>query len=330
MEVLDIFNPQVSVVAKGLEGKVIMIYGNNNLGKTKVCSMMEKPLFLAFEMGLNAIAGAKYMNIQTWADFKLINKQLTSPKTVKQAKETYSTIILDEVYASSKFCQTYICNKYSSPTIREGNGGYGLWKEYEDEYWSEINTLVSAGYTIVFVAHEQELKDGSMYPKGDKRALGPIIDNCDIVAYLHGNGVDEDGHVIKSSAYFAEVPGQFFARSRFDYIDFKLPEFSAEGLESVIAEAIKRDEEANGYQAVSFEEQKASRAINKIPFKELKEKVLDAGNTVAAAGYITELQDIVKAGLGDGLKVVDATERHYDSLEVILSNLNTLIEDKGL
>lgn len=31
MAVLDIFNPSVSVIANGLEGKVILIYGGNNL-----------------------------------------------------------------------------------------------------------------------------------------------------------------------------------------------------------------------------------------------------------------------------------------------------------
>ena len=30
MNELDIFNPQVSTVAKGLEGKVILVYGGNN------------------------------------------------------------------------------------------------------------------------------------------------------------------------------------------------------------------------------------------------------------------------------------------------------------
>ena len=31
---VDIFNPQVSVVTKGLEGKLILIYGTNRTGKT--------------------------------------------------------------------------------------------------------------------------------------------------------------------------------------------------------------------------------------------------------------------------------------------------------
>ena len=31
---VDIFNPQTSVIAHGLEGKTIMLYGTNNVGKT--------------------------------------------------------------------------------------------------------------------------------------------------------------------------------------------------------------------------------------------------------------------------------------------------------
>ena len=42
----DIFKPNYSVVAKGLEGKVITIYGGNNLGKTKQATRMEKPFYL--------------------------------------------------------------------------------------------------------------------------------------------------------------------------------------------------------------------------------------------------------------------------------------------
>ena len=54
---LDIFAPQYSTVAKGLEGKVILVYGGNNLGKTKQATRMKKPFYLPFEAGLNAIPG---------------------------------------------------------------------------------------------------------------------------------------------------------------------------------------------------------------------------------------------------------------------------------
>ena len=95
MNELDIFNPQVSTVAKGLEGKVILVYGGNNLGKTKQATRMKKPFYLPFEAGLNAIPGVPYCPITKWSDFIKINKQLTDPATVEKAREMYSTIIFD-------------------------------------------------------------------------------------------------------------------------------------------------------------------------------------------------------------------------------------------
>ena len=45
MASIDIFNPQVSTVAKGLEGKVILVYGGNNVGKTKQATLMKNPFY---------------------------------------------------------------------------------------------------------------------------------------------------------------------------------------------------------------------------------------------------------------------------------------------
>ena len=125
MNELDIFNPQVSTVAKGLEGKVILVYGGNNLGKTKQATHMKKPFYLPFEAGLNAIPGVPYCPITKWSDFIKINKQLTDPATVEKAREMYSTIIFDEIEAAANYCQEFICQKYKAPSIGEGNGGYG-------------------------------------------------------------------------------------------------------------------------------------------------------------------------------------------------------------
>ena len=85
MNELDIFNPQVSTVAKGLEGKVILVYGGNNLGKTKQATRMKKPFYLPFEAGLNAIPGVPYCPITKWSDFIKINKQLTDQDTKTDA-----------------------------------------------------------------------------------------------------------------------------------------------------------------------------------------------------------------------------------------------------
>ncbi|KOS00963.1 AAA family ATPase, partial [Paenibacillus polymyxa] len=142
-----------------------------------------------------------------------------------------------------------------SDTIASGRDGFGLWKEYETAYWEEIDKLIGAGFTVVFIAHQTEDKEGKIWPKGDKRALAPVIDNSDIVVHVRSNGIDEKNQVIKSSAFLAETD-KFFARSRFDYIQTGLKEFTAEALEEAIIKAIEKQEQVEGIKAVTYEEQK--------------------------------------------------------------------------
>lgn len=329
MQVLDIFNPQVSVVANGLEGKVILLYGGNSTGKTYQAVRMNKPFVLACESGLNAQNGIPFANIQTWADFLMVIKQLTNPATIDKAKELYSTIIIDEVYASAQFCQTYICNKEGVPTIGDGNGGYGLWQEYEVEYWKAVNAIVSSGYTVVFIAHATTDKDGKIIPKGDKRSITPIMDNCDIISFLNSNGVDENGKVIHSSAYFAETK-DYFARSRFDYMVPFIEDFTAENLANAITDAIKAQEEAEGFRAVTFEAQKQNNEIQKVPFEELKEKVVNYGMAFCNAGQQDLLQEMIADCLGEGNSVQAATKRQYESLEILLGQLEDQKDKLGI
>jgi len=316
----DIFNPKTSVVAKGLEGKTIMIYGGNGLGKTLQATRMKKPFYLPFEKGINAIAGIPFAPINSWADFKMLNKQLTGLTTVNQAKEIYSTIIFDEVDASANYCQRYICGIYSAETIASGNGGYGLWKEYEKEYWEEINKLVGAGYTAVFIAHKTEDKNGFTLPKGDKRALSPVIDNCDIIVYVQSNGIDSEGKIIKSSGYLAQTDS-FFARSRFDYIDTSLPEFTAENLEHAIIQAIERQEKVEGIKAVTDQEQKATFISVVVDYDKLMENIGKVGEKFINANKANELVIIVEKHLGKNKKVSECTKSQIEIMEVIYSDL---------
>ena len=130
-----IFNQQVSAIAEGREGKVILVYGGNKLGKTAQAVRMKKPYVLACESGLNAQSGVAYNKINTWADFKKVVKQFTSKTTVDKAKEMYSTIIIDEVYASSIFCQDFCIATYGQGalTLGDGEGKVNLYQMYEKD-----------------------------------------------------------------------------------------------------------------------------------------------------------------------------------------------------
>lgn len=326
MTTFDIFNPQISVVAKGLEGKVITMVGSNSLGKTKQATRMSKPFYLGFEKGIRAISGVPFLPINNWRDFKKINKQLTDPKTIDKAKELYQTIIFDEVYTSALYCQDFLCKKHGVETIGDGNDGFGLWKEYESEFWAEIDKLLGTGYTLIFISHEETTKEGKHIPKGDKRSIKPIIDNSDVVVYLTSNGIDEDGKVIKSSAWFAETE-EFFARSRFDYMDTYLEEFTAENLEKVIAEGIRRQEEAEGIKAVSFEEQKESMKSEELDYDKLMKEIVEIGNQLVEEDRVEELVEVNEKHLGVGKKVSECKKGQVQVMSLILDDLKELISN---
>jgi len=60
-----------TIVAEGLEGKIIMIYGGNNLGKTQQSTKFPKPVTLPLEPNaLNAIGGAMKLPVYDWAGFR--------------------------------------------------------------------------------------------------------------------------------------------------------------------------------------------------------------------------------------------------------------------
>ena len=323
-EVVDIFNPVVTKIAKGLQSKIICVYGTNNVGKTKVGVSLSKPIVLPFESGLNALE-TTMVPIRQWQDFRKYNKQLCT----KKARELYDTVVFDSIDAASIMCQNYLCTTNGVRTIGEGNDGYGLWKEYETEFWEQINALTSMGYTCYFIGHASVGKEGYISPKGDKRALDPIINLCDIVCYLQSNGVDEEGRVIRSSAYLAQT-AEFFARSRFDYIDTFIPEFTAANLEKAVIEAIERQEKAEGTKAVSFEEQQKAYQIDRMTYKELMDELQIYGNKMAEADQIGTLTRIVEKELGKGAKVTECVEGQEEAMSVILDNIKDKCNELGL
>lgn len=340
----DIFNAPRSVIADGLEGKVILIYGSNNLGKSAQATRFPKPFVIACEMGLNGIDGVPYAAVTRWSDFKTIIKQFTGA-TKDKAKELYSTIIVDEVYASSLYCQDYVCSTFGDGalTMADGDGKHNLYQLYEKEYFRQINLLVSAGYTVVFIAHAQvDSQTKFITPKGDKRCMNPIIDKCDYVVYLKSNGVDAEGRVIKSSAYLAQTD-EFFARARIEYTPTFIKEFTAENLTAAIQEGINKKRELEGATVTSFEEQQKLNTVPVLDFGQLKTEFnnlvasLPGSNDVNASTedgiefknyWAPKIVQITEKYLGKNGRVATCNENQTEALYLIIEDLKEAIKNK--
>lgn len=323
---INIFNPQVSVVSKGIEGKLILIHSNERkLGKTMQATRFPKPYYLRFEQGINAISGLPFAPLTKWSDFKKVRKQLTNPKTIEQAKAMYSTIIVDSLDVAIKWCDKYVCGMQGVERLNDGNSGYGLWKEYENEWFNEWSPLINAGYAVIFISHSEvrKMKDPKtgeeyeqLYPKGDKRTIDLIVDAVDFIGYVKSNGFDEEGNPQMSSIYFKACP-EFLAGSRFKYMPVEITPFTAENVQEAITKAIETEEKESGFTSVSYEQKKNTEKINTPSYEEAMETVKPLYKKMFAKDK-TATTEIVEKYLGEGNKISETTEKQLEQVLMII------------
>ena len=102
---IDILNLPTTTVSRDLANKFILIYGESKVGKTSFAAKIPDSLLLAFEIGYHAIPGLKAVDIDKWATFKLVLKQLEKP----DAKKMYKSVIIDTATIAYDYCEQYIC-----------------------------------------------------------------------------------------------------------------------------------------------------------------------------------------------------------------------------
>lgn len=329
---IDIFNPEISKVSEDMRGKTMLLYGTNRTGKTYQACRFDKPYYLAFERGNNAIANIPFASIQKFSDFISIVKQLTNPKNKEQVMEMYQTIIIDTAEIMGNLCRQYVCEKYDVDRIGDGNNGYGLWKEYEDEFAKWLNLLTSVGLSVVFIAHdatrefidEDGNKYSKIYPKGDKRIIDPICDLVDIIGYASVNDPSEDGEKAMSSLHLTQTK-KYHAGSRFDYLPACIKEFSAKNLQEAIKNAVRKQAEAEKFTPVDFDtQQEAYKQKSELSFDEVRNEIGEIAQKMNDEGRMEEYFDIVEEYLGKDNKVSEATKSQMQQLSLILEELKSL------
>lgn len=371
-----------TIIAEGLEGKIIMVYGGNNLGKTNQSTKFPNSVTLPLEPNaLNAIGGAKKLPVHDWATFKdfvtsvykdkidyekalanLNKEQSKAEPKDKEEKEDRkekieklqskvdnspymklrgfcSTLVMDSLTALAKSAEKYITDEADVQELSDGNRGK-LYKRFENEVYHTINQFFNLGdFTYLVLAHEDFRNIGTedeqimqAIPKGDwKRVVKPVVDRCDIIVYLKGNGVDDQKRVIPSSGIMAEC-NLCFARTKWDNMDLYIPEYSAKNLEDVIAKAINEQKDS-GVKVGTFKEQQKSFVDSlAVDYEEVKGKIGSLFNVIykhddedADGVNVTKYKMIVEEYLGDK-KVSETNEKQIGQLTNILSRVQDLVD----
>ena len=325
-----ILNPPVSRVQKSVDGFIVSFFGRGCLGKTPVATKMPKPYYLAFgKSGLSGLNNVPFQSIKSWAEFKKFVKVFCDPKNFEQIHQNFETLVLDEMEILYSYCEKYVANTEGVNKIKEGNGGYGLWGDLKTEWETELLKVIGSGFCVVFILHTAQDDTGKNYPVGDaKRMLPILINHSEVIGYVKGNGVDPDtGKPIHSSLMLADTP-EWFARTRNEYFDPMIEDFTADNLIKAYYTAIDRQEKAEGVKAITREERDSMFETKKRPFNEVMDELQEVGQKVVEKyGSKEKLTEVVESVLGKGALVSNATPKQQEAVEVILSNLKDLLDE---
>ena len=338
---IDILNITPHKVSRDLRGYSVFFYGEPKSGKTTTASKFPKSLLLAFEKGYNAIPGIMAQPVNKWSEFKQILTQLKK----EQAKEMFSTIIIDTADIAYDYVTKYICDN-----AKRSDGGFGVdnisdipfGKGYSlvaQEFDECLRSIVQMNYGLVLISHatDKTFKDESgeeynkIVPTLDKRATNIVSRMTDIIGYSRAI-TDENGQ--DSVKLFMRGTQRYMAGSRFkytpDYIDF-----SYENLVDAIAGAIDQQAAAEGKQHFTDDRVNLHQeVVEELDFDALMSEFETILNTLTQK-YDEEtfqnfwqprLTETIERHLGKGNKISNCNRTQTEVISLIIADLHTLIE----
>lgn len=338
----DIFGGDVTTAKLNpdLQGKVILIYGENSVGKTKqAAKLVQKSFLIPLEQGTNALGGGtQILRTGGWADAKKHARKLATNKTLIKALKAGIAIgiIIDGIDNIPVLAKQYICDNAGVEKFSKAGAHGSQWEEYANEIFYFFNSLLSVGYTIIGIGHPYESKEDAGYLDllDDKRAIKPIKDASDFVFYVEASGeIDEEGRVVPSRAYLAkhsptETDWGFFARSRFPYVQNFFEEWDADIVRQAIYDGIVKQAEIEGAQLVGFEEvvEKYQSSFT-LTYEEAMDKIFTMLDTCDEKQLSEKADDILLQYLDSVDDVNNLKEKQMMTIQSIHDELEELLSE---
>lgn len=330
---INIFNLQPSVIDKSLKGKYILIYGASKVGKTSFAVQAPRTLTCAFELGLNALSGQRYVPLPKWSDFKRVLSQLRKP----EAKELYDTIVIDTATWAYSLCEKYVCQREGVEDLRSIPWGQG-WGMVKQEFSEALREITMLGFGIILICHEKERPTDMRDEEGNAisrvepdgpRQMREIIDALvDIIGYI---GIEFDPVTKEGIRYlYTRSTPTVFAGSRYRYLAPKI-QFGYDELVEAISNAIDKDVAENGAKVA---EKSDTIQIKTRPFQEIMAEAKEVGNNYLNSAQDEEdknhrimmMKDTIRRIFGtEDFKISSAVPSQADLIELFIDEIKDLM-----
>ncbi len=169
---------------------IILLYGQEGVGKSTFAANAPKTIFIPTEDGLNEINCAKFPIAKTYDEFKA---ELSGILT---EQHDFQTLAIDSISATERMLFKWICDRYGVDNILDAKGGYGKgYKEYTSEWQNIFDTLTrirdERNMSIILVGHCDLVRVFSsrigqydqFQPRLYKKAMDILIESTDGVFF---------------------------------------------------------------------------------------------------------------------------------------------------
>ena len=321
---IDILSIEPTVISRDLKGKYLLLYGKPKTGKTTMASRFPKNLLIAFEKGYNAIDGIKAVDINKWAEFRQVLRQLEKP----EAQAMYDTITIDTTTIAYEMCEQFVCSQNGVQSIRDIPWGQG-WSLTKKEFESCLRKITMLGYGLVLISHIETRKEKTsddseieiLAPSMPKRCYEVVNQIVDIIGYI-ATEWDEDGNSHRW-LYTRQTP-TVMAGSRFPYLAPKI-KLGYDELVAAINEAIDKQRDLDGAQVVDKLEIKKEEELS---FDEIRDEAAKIWAKLVTEDPANAERILKKVEMifGKKLKLSEITEDQKEPFFLVLLEMRDMVK----
>lgn len=169
---------------------IILLYGQEGVGKSTFAAKAPNTIFIPTEDGLNEIDCAKFPISKSYGEFK---EKLVA---LRDEEHGFQTLAIDSISAAERMLFRHICDRYGVSNILDAAGGYGKgYKEYTEE-WLNIFDLLSEirdkrNMSVILIGHCDVVRVFSprigqydqFQPRLYKKAMDILVESTDGVFF---------------------------------------------------------------------------------------------------------------------------------------------------
>ena len=169
---------------------IILLYGQEGVGKSTFAAKAPGAIFIPTEDGLNEIDCAKFPISK---DYKSFKEKLLA---IRDEPHEFQTLAIDSISAAERMLFRYICERYSVTNILDAAGGYGKgYKEYAEEWLNIFDLLAEIRdlrkMSIILIGHCDVVRVFSprigqydqFQPRLYKKAMDILVESTDGVFF---------------------------------------------------------------------------------------------------------------------------------------------------